>query len=152
MTTTPPSGVYPNQGDDKTPKRGTIYLAGPMRGLPEFNFPAFMAADKHLRAIGWDVRNPAVKDTEDGLDVNGTHGQDHELEQQGFDMREAITWDLNAITWECDAIALLPGWKGSSGSKAELALARFLNIDVYEYDRSSSNGLRALQRVVTLDV
>lgn len=36
-----------------------IYIAGPMTGLPELNFPAFHAAAKVLRAQGHHVENPA---------------------------------------------------------------------------------------------
>ncbi|WP_457825134.1 DUF4406 domain-containing protein, partial [Staphylococcus aureus] len=32
-----------------------IYVAGPMSGLPELNFPAFHAAAAELRAQGFDV-------------------------------------------------------------------------------------------------
>ena len=36
-----------------------IYVAGPMSGLPAFNFPAFHEAAADLRACGFDVVNPA---------------------------------------------------------------------------------------------
>lgn len=29
-----------------------LYLAGPMTGLPNYNFPAFNAAAAHLRGMG----------------------------------------------------------------------------------------------------
>jgi hypothetical protein len=36
-----------------------VYLAGPMTGLPEFNYPAFNAEAARLRALGYQVENPA---------------------------------------------------------------------------------------------
>ena len=38
-----------------------IYVAGPMRGYPEFNFPSFHAAAAQLRAAGHTVFNPAER-------------------------------------------------------------------------------------------
>ena len=34
-----------------------IYIAGPMTGYPELNFPAFHAAANSLRAQGYDAVN-----------------------------------------------------------------------------------------------
>lgn len=39
-----------------------IYLAGRMRGLPKFGFPAFHAAAAKLRAEGHEVFSPAERD------------------------------------------------------------------------------------------
>lgn len=36
-----------------------IYISGPMSGMPEHNFPAFNAEAARLRALGYDVVNPA---------------------------------------------------------------------------------------------
>ena len=36
-----------------------VYVAGPMTGIAEHNFPAFNAAAASLRAAGWHVENPA---------------------------------------------------------------------------------------------
>ena len=34
-----------------------IYIAGPMTGLPDFNYPAFNAAAARMRALGFEVEN-----------------------------------------------------------------------------------------------
>ena len=41
------------------------YLAGPMSGIPQSNFPAFDAAAKHLRDLGHDIVSPAELDDEE---------------------------------------------------------------------------------------
>lgn len=40
-------------------KKKTTYLAGPMTGLPDLNFPTFHARAAELRALGHEVVNPA---------------------------------------------------------------------------------------------
>ena len=115
-----------------------VYLAGPMRGIPDFNFPAFFKAAEELRAQGFKVFSPAEKDIEDhGEDVyknNPTGDVALATRRTGFDMRDAIWADLEYIVWHADAIALLPGWEKSKGVQAELATARFLDLEVIELD------------------
>lgn len=36
-----------------------VYVAGPMTGIPDFNYPAFNAVADQLRAQGYEVENPA---------------------------------------------------------------------------------------------
>lgn len=40
-------------------RSGRIYIAGPMTGLPDFNFPAFNDMAAILRGLGYHVENPA---------------------------------------------------------------------------------------------
>lgn len=115
-----------------------IYLAGPMRGYPEFNYPAFRAAAKRLREAGHSVFSPAEKDIErhGGEDISiGTMGQLAEIEAKGFSLRDAIADDLEYIIRHADAIALLPGFEASKGVTVELALARFLDLEVIHLER-----------------
>ena len=93
-----------------------VYIAGPMRGHPLYNFPAFYAAEERLRAQGWDVYNPARVDQElDGFDpVTGANLQTMEV---------YMFRDFEAILHQCDAIALLPGWQSSSGATKEHVVA-----------------------------
>jgi hypothetical protein len=108
-----------------------------MRGIKDFNFPAFMKAADELRALGHAVFNPAEKDIEQsGPDAHKSETGDIEaVEAAGlFDRRVAIRADLNYIIDEADAIALLPGWEVSKGANAELWLARFLDLEEIHLD------------------
>ena len=90
----------------------TIYVSGPMTGLPELNFPAFHAAAKMLRDQGHQVRNPAEVGEEPGL-----QWEDY--------MRK----DLRLLC-ECDTIYLLPGWEKRKGAHLELHIAHRLGMEV----------------------
>lgn len=114
-----------------------IYLAGPMRGIPEFNFPAFHAAAAKLRAEGHEVFNPAERDVErhGGVDISkgNTEGCEKQAaKQHGFDLRVALGEDLAWICGQADAIALLPGWVDSKGARAEHATAVALGLQVIQ--------------------
>jgi hypothetical protein len=117
-----------------------VYLAGPMRGVSEFNFPAFMAAAVFLRAQGHMVFNPAERDNEKyGTDIsvgNLTGSEVVAKETYGFSLREALGADAVWICREAEAIALLPGWEKSKGAKAELALSEALGLVVMYIDPS----------------
>lgn len=89
-----------------------IYIAGPMTGLPDFNYPAFNAEAARLRALGFHVENPA----ENPAPPCGSWA--------GY-MRLAIA---QLVT--CDAICLLPGWSASRGASIEHDLAVHLGLAV----------------------
>lgn len=111
-----------------------IYVAGPMRGYPEFNFPAFFAAAARLRADGHEVFNPAEKDIEKhGADfAKGNHEgrEDIAASQHGFSLRQALGADLAWICAEADAVAMLHGWRQSKGACAEYATAVALGLEL----------------------
>lgn len=111
-----------------------LYLAGPMRGIAEFNFPAFHAAAAKLRAEGHFVFSPAEKDNErHGTDIskgNVTGCEEYASKQHGFSLREALRLDLEFICNEAEGIALLPGWEHSKGAAAEHTTALALNLEV----------------------
>lgn len=113
-----------------------VYLAGPMRGIPEFNFPAFYQAAVDLRAIGHTVFNPAERDNEvHGTDIskgNPTGSEELATAEHGFNIREALGADLTWICETADAIALLPGWRNSKGAVAEHATALALGLTAWE--------------------
>lgn len=91
-----------------------VYLSGPMTGLPQSNYPAFDAAAASLRAIGYDVVNPA--------DIGREIGDGLEWSQY---MRPCI-----AALVQCDAVVMLPGWHESRGAMIERDIALALGMQV----------------------
>lgn len=102
-----------------------VYIAGPMRGIPLGNFPAFDAAAAYLRARGYTVFNPADNDRALGFD--GNNGED--VAPEAF--QQMMRWDL-ARVMESDAVVFLPGWQNSRGAKAERVVAHYCGVPCYD--------------------
>lgn len=105
-----------------------------MRGIPDFNFPAFHAATAKLRAEGHTVFNPAERDEQaHGTGVNASPtGNLDDIKHTGFNLREALAADAQFICLTADAVYLLPGWEKSKGANAERALAIALGLEIIE--------------------
>lgn len=90
-----------------------LYIAGPMTGLPDFNYPAFFKAADALKAAGYETINPARTEGREGC----------------------TTWlafmraSLRDIA-DCDGVALLDGHQDSRGARLEAQLARDLDLPV----------------------
>jgi len=102
-----------------------VYIAGPMRGYPKFNHPAFDQAEKVLRSMGYDPVNPARLDRDSELNY-----ADHDDIPNNV-LRDIIQRDITALLG-CEAVALLPGWNDSSGAKLEIATAQYVDMRVVE--------------------
>ena len=110
-----------------------IYLAGPMQGYKDFNFPAFHAYAKKLREQGYFVFSPAEADEKrHGVDALKSETGDvaQATANGGFSLREALYEDTKFICLEAEAIAMMPGWELSKGAQAEWALARALSLKI----------------------
>lgn len=88
-----------------------VYVAGPMTGIKNFNYPAFHAEAKRLRALGFHVENPAENPVQTGWVQY---------------MRAAVPQMVG-----CDWVVLLPGWKSSRGASIERHLALDLGMPVF---------------------
>lgn len=94
-----------------------IYISGPMSGLPNLNFPTFKAEATRLRALGYDVVNPAE-----------LHG---DTPNQDIPWEECLRTDLIAMLG-CDTVAMLPAWHQSKGTHLELHVAHRVGIKIVE--------------------
>jgi hypothetical protein len=106
-----------------TGKYRKVYIAGPMSSLPLFNFPAFDATAIKLRGEGYIVVNPA--------DIDRAHGlNEHHIDFSPSVARACILRDIAAMCDGCTHIAMLPGWEKSKGANVEIAVARYLGLQV----------------------
>lgn len=99
----------------------SVYIAGPMTGHPQHNYPAFAYVVTVLRAKGIEAHSP------------------HEIDGSSTDrtwdwyMREALKMMLG-----CDELVLLPGWRESKGACLERHVAEALGILVTEWAGSTA--------------
>ena len=93
-------------------RAGRVYLAGPMTGLPELNFPAFTQEAERLRDEGLQVLNPA----------------DHGI-VDGADWADYLRHDIAGLA-SCERIHLLRGWTKSKGACLEMTIAKALGMAV----------------------
>lgn len=107
-----------------------IYLAGPMRGIPNFNFPAFDYAAEKLRAEGHEVFSPAERDRKAyGNEIeNNPTGDESKVTNPACTIEDCMAADCEWICRNADTIAVLPGWEKSSGAGAETSLGKALGL------------------------
>lgn len=91
----------------------TIYIAGPMRGRPDFNRAAFNAAAERLAAKGWHPINPVdIEKIYPCVEENGC--------VNSLSLINLMQIEL-AFASRADAIYLLDGWEASKGAHRELS-------------------------------
>lgn len=95
-------------------KQKSIYLAGPMTGYPQLNFPAFEAGARRLEEWGWAVHNPATS-------FNGAMDLPYKVY-----MAAAVN-----MLCQAEAIAVMEGWQGSRGATMEALIAQRLGLPFY---------------------
>lgn len=87
-----------------------VYIAGPMTGLPDYNYPAFNAEAARLRALGLHVENPAENPDQETWEAY---------------LRQALAQMLT-----CERVHFLPGWFGSRGARLEWIVAMKLDMQM----------------------
>lgn len=96
-------------------KTRKIYIAGPMTGLPGFNYAAFGKAAAKLRAEGiWEVVSPA--------EIGNQYGAPETINADPKLLAAVVAAETHALA-KCEAIYLLPCWNKSVGARRELAQA-----------------------------
>ena len=91
-----------------------VYIAGPMRGRPNWNYPIFNHYAALYRQAGWHVINP--------VDIGNLFGSPSYLEANPRILKLVMDIELCCVA-RCDAIFLIDGWETSDGARNELQVA-----------------------------
>jgi hypothetical protein len=100
-----------------------LYLAGPMSGYPQFNFPAFYEAAQTLRESGVDIVSPAEMDADDGIDGEAMASENGDAKKLSLTWAQLLARDVMILGDETEnavhGIVFLPNWERSRGAKLE---------------------------------
>ena len=124
-----------------------FYLAGPMTGIPSFNFPAFKEAARVLRDRGLEVISPAEIDDPETHDaaMASPDGAMRSASPHGQTWGDFLSRDIKLVADVCTAVVLLPGWEKSRGARLEAYVALLCDHLLYAYS-PTSGYLTALPR------
>lgn len=114
------------------------YLAGPMSGIPQFNFPMFHEAARVLRnRHKLEIISPAETDTP-AVQVAAMASKDGKYDASGKVGGE--TWgdmlarDVKMLADDgIQGIVLLPGWAKSRGARLEAFVGTLCKLSFFEY-------------------
>jgi hypothetical protein len=121
-----------------TVEPSVVYIAGPMSGIPEYNFPAFYEAEDLIRMMYPNslILNPAKMDIDSSFDPNSVK---LETTHDVFRMhRDCMGRDVNAIldntpdayVRDSCLLVLLDNYHNSRGVLVELSLCVYLDWSV----------------------
>lgn len=103
-----------------------IYIAGPMTGYKDWNFPAFFEVENRLIELGHDPVNPAHND---GATVQAALESAGKPEAPNNPWRWYMRRDLPHVL-EVDALCVLPGWQKSKGASLEVTVAKAIGLPI----------------------
>ena len=104
----------PEYADRDLPR---LYVAGPMTGLPDYNYPAFDGTAALLASAGYGVENPADNEAL----FKDRSGPPHYTEYLRAGLAQLL---------RCDGVATLEGWWNSGGARWEVQTAGILGLEV----------------------
>lgn len=133
----------------------TLYVAGPMTGIPNFNYPHFREVGDSLRECGFTVLNP--------VDVDAMHEAERNMVDASLrhvcadcdnGIKHEWHWYMRRtlkMMLEADGVALLRGWERSRGAKLEVEVAKGLGLPHLPWQSWVLRAREAQQKAVQDD-
>ena len=106
------------------------YTAGPMSGIPQFNYPLFLRVARMLREQGYTVKSPAEMDTpamQAAALANMTGDLSKLTKEPNETWGDVLARDVKLISDNIGGIIMLPGWERSRGARLELFVGLLTN-------------------------
>lgn len=127
----------------------TIYVAGPMRGKPQFNFPLFDAVSAALREQGHTVISPAEQDAPAirAASLRSPDGIFTPDMAKTESVGTILGRDTRLVIDDVTDIALLPDWQLSTGARLEVCVALLHGKEFYLVYHPDSSDAVAIGRV-----
>ena len=120
-----------------------LYIAGPMTGLPQFNFPAFDAMAAALRRAGHEVVSPTELDSQEWRDM-ALASPDGKMADwfTGDTWGSVLARDVRLLSdGGIEGVVVLPGFAKSRGARLETYVARLCGLPIMWFD---GNTLRVV--------
>ena len=102
----------------------TIYIAGPMSGLPNYNHEAFLVAAERIRESRIRHLPEYVAVINPARNYGGYQGMTH-AQYMRYSIHQLLI---------VDAVYMLNNWEFSEGACAEHTIAKSLGLDIYYED------------------
>lgn len=103
--------------------RKKVYISSKMKGLPDFNFPAFDKKAKELEDMGFEVLNPAT--------IGNKYGTDKPI---SFYRRKNLEMLLQA-----DILFIFGDVENSKGVEFEKLIAREIDLPIWREENEAKN-------------
>ena len=112
-------------------KPASLYIAGPMTGIAEYNWPRFNEVDDALQAVGIETVNPAKMDeayhVEDSIPAaDFATGQS----VGAVNLASFLKRDFHYLT-TCEGIVFIEGWQDSIGANCELIVGQMAGMSTW---------------------
>ena len=138
-----------------SPPRQRLYLAGPMRGIPYYNYPEFERIKGLLTLMNVDVVSPVDLDRDHGFDAmklpEGWTVDDVDWHRmpEGLEIGAVLARNVKAIG-TTDGIVVMDGWRRSGGSLMEMMAVRAMRLKLYEIEEDTHSifGIKLVRRTL----
>lgn len=110
-----------------------LYIAGPMSGMIDLNYPLFFETEKRLIELGHNAINPARVDSSDD---NTDTALVAAIASINTDAENNRTWEYYMqrdipLMLKAEGLCLLPDWRRSRGARLEVMIAQTLKMPLY---------------------
>lgn len=136
-----------------------LYLAGPMTGIPQFNFPEFHRVAAILRdEYQFQIVSPAEQDSP-AVQAAAMASPDGKLDANdavaGETWGDILSKDVKLVADKIGGIIFLPGWEKSRGATLEATVGLLSNdatFKFYRWDNDSNSVAPMAKSTVTAEV